>query len=104
LKLSDKDIYINVVGGIKLDDPAADLAVAMAIASASAGRKLTEGAVVFGEVGLGGEIRSVQASDKRVNEAKKLGFTYAIAPPNKKEAFIKNTKDLRQALIDHLKQ
>ena len=58
LNLSDKDIYINVVGGLKLADPAADLAVVMAIASAAAGRKLQDELVVFGEVGLGGEVRS----------------------------------------------
>lgn len=105
LNLSDKDIYINVVGGIKLTDPAADLAVCMAIASASAGRRLATGAVVFGEVGLGGEIRSVTAMDKRVAEAKKLGFTYAIGPGSSKtNHFIKMVKDMRQALIDHLKQ
>lgn len=105
LNLSDKDIYINVVGGIKLIDPAADLAVCMAIASASAGRRLADGAIVFGEVGLGGEVRSVTSVDKRVSEAKKLGFTYAIGPHgSKKNHFIKPVKDMRQALIDHLKQ
>jgi DNA repair protein RadA/Sms len=104
LDLSNKDIYINVVGGLRLSDPAADLAVCMAIASASAGRKLADGAVVFGEVGLGGELRSVSSVDKRVSEASKLGFTYAIAPPQAKPIkFIKGAKDLRQALIDHLK-
>ena len=80
LNLSDKDIYVNVVGGLKLADRAADLAVAMAIASAAAGRELDDGLVVFGEVGLGGEIRSAQGTDKRLAEAKKLGFTQAIAP------------------------
>ena len=104
LNLSDKDVYINVVGGLKLQDPAADLAVAMAIASAAAGRRLDEHLVVFGEVGLGGEIRSVSSVDKRVAEAKKLGFTQAIAPnQSKKISFIKGVKDLRQALIDYLK-
>lgn len=104
LNLSDKDIYINVVGGLKLSDPAADLAVAMAIASAAAGRRLDDGIVVFGEVGLGGEIRSVQNLDKRVAEAKKMGFTEAIAPKSsKKNLFIKGTQDLRQALIDYVK-
>jgi DNA repair protein RadA/Sms len=104
LNLSDKDVYINVVGGLKLQDPAADLAVAMAIASAAAGRKLDEHIVVFGEVGLGGEIRSVAAVDKRVAEAQKLGFTLAIAPSQgKKQSFIKGVKDLRHALIDYLK-
>ncbi len=104
LKLSDKDIYINVVGGIRLSEPAADLAVCMAIASAAAERKLASGAVVFGEVGLGGEIRSVVGVDKRVAEAKKLGFTYAIAPQQSKpNPFIKSVGDMRQALINHLK-
>lgn len=105
LNLSDKDIYINVVGGLKLSDPAADLAVCMAIASASAGRKLDEGLVVFGEVGLGGEVRSVHSVDRRVGEAKKLGFTQAIAPKyGNKNTFIKGTSDLRQALIDYLQK
>ena len=104
LNLSDKDIYINVVGGLKLADPAADLAVAMAIASAAAGRKLDDGLVVFGEVGLGGEIRSAQLADKRVLEAKKLGFTQAIAPKSgKKNSFVRGVRDLRQALIDYMK-
>lgn len=104
LDLSNKDVYINVVGGLRLADPAADLAVCMAIASAAAGRKLAPGAVVFGEVGLGGEVRSVTQSDKRVAEAKKLGFTYAIAPKStSKNSFIKSVVDMRQALIDHVK-
>lgn len=104
LNLSDKDIYINVVGGLKLSDPAADLAVAMAIASAAAGRRLDDGLVVFGEVGLGGEIRTVHNVDKRIAEAKKLGFTEAIAPKGaKKNSFIKGVRDLRQALIDYVK-
>lgn len=105
LNLSDKDIYVNVVGGLRLADRAADLAVAMAIASAAAGRKLDDGLVVFGEVGLGGEIRSAQGADKRLNEAKKLGFTQAIAPATsgKKNSFVKGVKDLRQALIGYLK-
>ena len=104
LNLSDKDIYINVVGGLKLSDQAADLAIAMAIASAVAGRKLDDKTVVFGEVGLGGEIRSVLGADKRLAEAKKLGFRLAIAPKTiKKSDFIKPVGDLRSALIDYLK-
>lgn len=103
LSLSDKDIYINVVGGLKLSDPAADLAVCMAIASASAQMRLGDDVVVFGEVGLGGEIRSVHSVDRRVSEAKKLGFNSAIGPASgKKNNFIKGEKSLRQALIDYL--
>lgn len=105
LNLSDKDIYINVVGGLKLNDQAADLAICMAIASAAAGRRINEGTVVFGEVGLGGEIRSVVAVDKRISEAKKLGFTQAIAPKaSAKQAFIKPVGELRTALLDYLEK
>ncbi len=103
LNLSDKDIYVNVVGGLRLADPAADLAVCMAIASASAGRRIDDGVVVFGEVGLGGEIRSASSVDRRVSEAQKLGFKEAIAPKyGNKNTFIKGVGDLRQALIDYL--
>ncbi len=105
LNLSDKDIYINVVGGIRLNDQAADLAVCMAIASAAAGRRIDDETVVFGEVGLGGEIRSAQAADRRVQEAKKLGFSKAIAPKtHDKNSFIKGVGDLRTALIDYLQK
>lgn len=103
LNLSDKDIYINVVGGLKLQDQAADLAICMAIASAAAGRTIHEGTVVFGEVGLGGELRSVIGIDKRVAEAKKLGFIKAIAPKSAtKNTFITGVGDIRQALIDYI--
>ena len=105
LNLSDKDIYINVVGGLKLADPAADLAVCMAIASAAARRRLDESTVVFGEVGLGGEVRSAQNASKRIDEAKKLGFKHAIAPAvGKPSSFVTGVKDLRQALIDYLQK
>ena len=105
LNLSDKDIYINVVGGLRLADPAADLAVCMAIASAAAGRRLDDGVVVFGEVGLGGEVRSANSPDRRIAEAKKLGFTKAIAPQtSKKNSFVSGVKDLRAALIDYLQK
>lgn len=103
LKLSDKDIFINVVGGMKLNDSAADLAVCMAIASAVAGRKLGEEYVVFGEVGLGGEIRSAFRADQRIAEAKKLGFKHAIAPRTIKNPFVIPAKDLRETLIRYVK-
>lgn len=104
LKLSDKDIFINVVGGIKLRDSAADLAVCLAIASAIAGRKLAEDFVVFGEVGLGGEVRSAYRPDQRISEAKKLGFAHAIAPATVKDPFVIPVKDLRQTLIKYVNE
>lgn len=104
LKLSDKDVYINVVGGLKLQDAAADLAICLAMASAVAGRKLSEDFVVFGEVGLGGEIRSAFRPDQRISEAKKLGFTHAIAPATIKDSFVIPVKDLRTTLIDYVNE
>ena len=103
LKLSDKDIFINVVGGMKLSDSAADLAICMAIASAVAGRKLGEEYVVFGEVGLGGEIRSAFRADQRIAEAKKLGFLHAIGPSTIHDKFVIPVKDLRETLIRYVK-
>lgn len=103
LKLSNKDIFINVVGGMKIQDSAADLAICMAIASAVAGRKLDEKYVVFGEVGLGGEIRSAFRADQRIAEAKKLGFSHAIGPATVRDKFVIPAKDLRETLIRYVK-
>ena len=104
LKLDDKDIFLNVVGGIKIKDSAADLAVCLAIASAAAGRKLSEEYVVFGEVGLGGEIRSAFRPDQRIAEAKKLGFKHAIAPETIHDKFVIPVKDLRTTLIKYVNE
>ena len=104
LRLSDKDIFINVVGGLKLQDSAADLAVCMAIASAVAGRKLSEDYVVFGEVGLGGEVRSAFRPDQRIAEAKKLGFKHALAPATIKDKFVLPVRDLRSTLIKYMNE
>lgn len=104
LDLSDKDVYINVVGGLKIQDQAADLAVCMAIASAAAQRQVDDKTVVFGEVGLGGEIRSVVGADRRIAEAKKLGFTKAVGPKTaKSKTFMTGADTVRQALIDYVK-
>jgi len=104
LKLDDKDVFINVVGGLKLQDSAADLAVCLAIASAAAGRKLSDEYVVFGEVGLGGEIRSAFRPDQRIAESKKLGFKHAIAPATIKDKFVIPVKDLRETLIKYVNE
>ncbi|MEX1995705.1 MAG: DNA repair protein RadA [Candidatus Saccharimonadales bacterium] len=105
LKLSDKDIYVNIVGGIRLTEPSADLAVCMAIASAAKGMQLNKNAVVFGEVGLSGEVRHVPLLDKRLSEAKKLGFEAAIGPlvrSGKKPPFLLPVNDVRSALNTYL--
>lgn len=105
LNLADQDIYVNIVGGIKISEPAADLAVAMAIASASKGMQLKQNAVVFGELGLSGEIRHVPFIDKRVQEAKKLGFNGAIGPvirSGKAPTGLRSISDIRSALNQFL--
>lgn len=97
LNLSDKDVYINIVGGMRITDPAADLAICMALASASKEMMLKDDAVVFGEVGLSGEVRHVAHVDKRASEAKKLGFKYAIGPKSS-EKFVKSVSTVKEAL------
>lgn len=85
LDLGEYDIYINIVGGIKISEPAADLAVCMAIASAAKGFSLKDDAVVFGEVGLSGEVRHVPNVEQRLKEVKQLGFKAAIGPKSDKK-------------------
>lgn len=76
----DQDVFINAVGGMKIVEPAADLAVLMAIVSSLTNRPLPARLVVFGEVGLAGEVRPVQRGQERLREAAKLGFTHALIP------------------------
>ena len=76
----DQDVFINAVGGVRIAEPAADLAVLLAIVSSLKNRPLAEKLVVFGEVGLAGEVRPVQRGQERLREAAKLGFTHAIVP------------------------
>jgi DNA repair protein RadA/Sms len=88
LALEAEDIFINVTGGIKIEDPAADLAVCAVIASSFRDQEVIPRSVVLGEVGLSGEIRSISAVLTRINEAEKLGFKHCILPKNS----IKNLK------------
>ena len=80
LRLSGSDVYLNVAGGLRVNEPAADLAVAAALASAAADRPTHPGTVYFGEVGLSGEVRQVAQADARLKEAAKLGFETACLP------------------------
>src|SRR5471030_3120637 len=109
LTLADKDIYINIVGGLQIREPAADLAICLAIGSAAKGLQLKQNAVVFGEVGLSGEVRHVPFIDKRVAEAQKLGFDVAIGPKNRgthtnQLPFLHVVPDVRTALNDFLEK
>jgi DNA repair protein RadA/Sms len=80
LFLSNQDIHINVAGGFKISEPAVDLAVCMAIASALKGKPILKELAVFGEVGLGGEIRAVGQAEKRLEEIRKMGFKEVLMP------------------------
>lgn len=84
LKLDSSDVYVNVVGGLKLKEPAVDLAVAMAIASSKLKKALPPDLVVIGEMGLSGEIRKVTQMEKRKKEAEKLGFKNILSPETSK--------------------
>ncbi len=101
LRLAEHDIYINIVGGIQIHDPAADLAICMAIGSAAKNLQLKRNSAIFGEVGLSGEIRHVPYIEKRISEAKKLGFDGVIGPKirtGKKIAGLNGVSDVRSAL------
>jgi DNA repair protein RadA/Sms len=80
LKLSNQDLVINVTGGLRLSEPAADLGVALAVVSSVRDKPLRSGLVTFGELGLGGELRSVSQAARRAAEAARLGFETCIAP------------------------
>ncbi len=107
LPLDTYDVFLNVVGGMEADEPAADLAVVLAVASAIQNKTLPQGLAAFGEVGLAGEVRGVPQTKKRLEEIKKLGFTYAVTPPiadeNKisvlKLAPVKNVVELVEKII-----
>jgi DNA repair protein RadA/Sms len=80
LRLSDQDIFVNVVGGLKINEPAADLAVATAIASSFKSTPVAADLAIVGEIGLSGELRAVGQLSKRLNEAAKLGFKRCLVP------------------------
>lgn len=85
VSLANKDIFLNVAGGLKITEPAADMAVAAAILSSLAGKPVPPEMVVFGEIGLSGEARAVSQPDLRLKEASKLGFERALIPPRRTE-------------------
>lgn len=80
LQINDQDAYVNIAGGIKVNEPALDLATVMAIISSYRNKAIDSGTVIFGEVGLSGEVRAVNQAELRVLEAKKLGFKTVIMP------------------------
>ena len=94
IQLAGCDAYVNIAGGMKINEPALDLGMVMAIASSYKNRPVDERTVVFGEVGLSGEVRAASMAEQRVLEAKKLGFTTCILPAICKES-IKDMKGMK---------
>jgi DNA repair protein RadA/Sms len=107
LPLDTYDIFLNVVGGLEAAEPAADLAVILALASALKNKTISSTIASFGEVGLGGEIRPVTQTEKRLNEIKKVGFKFAVIPTSAnlpkiadlKIAPVKNVKDVVEQIL-----
>jgi DNA repair protein RadA/Sms len=100
LAFGGRDVYLSVAGGLRITEPAADLAVAAALISALADEALPKECVVFGEVALSGEVRPAGRTDLRLKEAAKLGFTNAFTPPQKKGG----AGDLRVRQIGHISE
>ena len=86
LEMGDQDIFVNVAGGLKVEEPAADLAIVSAMISSFLDKPLDKRMVVFGEIGLAGEIRGVSQPEIRIKEAKKLGFSSCLMPKGNQEA------------------
>lgn len=94
LKLADKDVFINVIGGLQIDEPAADLAIAVAIASSVKDKPIHADMAFVGEIGLSGELRAVSQLETRLKEAKKLGFKKCIIPRSAKKRLTETPKGL----------
>ncbi|MBP9855240.1 MAG: DNA repair protein RadA [Candidatus Omnitrophica bacterium] len=104
LNLQDKDVFLNIVGGVKLIDPGADLAVALALATALLDKPIDRSTAVVGEVGLSSEIRSVSQIALRVNEAQKLGFKRCIIPKNNIKSNVELNKSIEIIPVETVRE
>ncbi len=100
LRLGTCDVFINAAGGVRIEEPAADLGILLSVASSFKDQVLDAQTVVVGEVGLGGEIRTVAHIEKRIDEASKLGFTRAVIPKNNLKG-LKEKSSLEILAVDH---
>jgi DNA repair protein RadA/Sms len=101
LKLSSANVFLNMAGGVKIDEPAVDLAVCCSIASSLLDRNIKSNYVVIGEVGLGGEVRSIGQIEKRIQEAEKLGFDAIIIPKNNFKS-VQGKKNIKIVPVDNI--
>jgi DNA repair protein RadA/Sms len=97
LPLGGADVFVNVAGGVRIDEPGADLGIALAIASAAKGVPVRDGVAAFGEIGLTGRLRVAAQADRRVAECRKLGLRTVVAPAGTKGAGVE-AETLRRAL------
>ena len=104
LHLEAEDVYVNVAGGIKVEDPAADLAVAVAVASAFREQLVMPETAVLGEIGLAGEIRSISQAGLRINEAHKLGFKHCVLPKNNHKNLDYNKEEMEIIPVSGLRE
>ena len=102
VSLSGHDVYLNVAGGLRITEPAADLAVAAALVSAASGEPVPAETVIFGEIALSGEVRAVAQTESRLREAAKLGFKRAFAARPGREA-VRPSADMTVERIAHLR-
>lgn len=98
------DVYLNIVGGFRLDEPAGDLAVALSLYSAMMDKPIGETVIAFGEIGLGGELRSVSNAAQRIQEAERLGFTLCILPKQTLRSLQTNRYTIRLAGVSNLRE
>ncbi|MBI3601935.1 MAG: DNA repair protein RadA [Candidatus Omnitrophica bacterium] len=104
LNLSDKDVFLNVVGGVRIEDPAADLAVTLAVASALLDKPVAADMVILGEVGLAAEVRSVAQLTSRILEAEKLGFSRCLLPRNNLKNKMEKPKQIQLIPVASVKE
>ena len=97
------DVYVNIIGGLRITEPAADLPVAMALYSSLTDKPISDDVIAFGEIGLGGEIRSVSHLEQRVGEARRLGFSKVIVPKHSLKN-IRSFKDIEVVGVSNLRQ
>ena len=103
LQMSGCDAYVNLAGGIRIQEPAVDLGMVMAIVSSFKNRPVDESTVVFGEVGLSGEVRAVSLAEQRLQEAVKLGFTTCVMPRANSD-MLKNTKNIKVIGVSNVQE
>ena len=101
-KMGMKDVFVNLVGGLKINDPAADLSVISALASSDKDQLIKDSVILIGEVGLGGEIRSVTRLEDRLNESIALGFTEVVAPKTSVNRLKQKPKGIKLHSVSHV--